>query len=219
MGSPLQTQGAMPLGPQNPRARVSIAPGEGWCAAAAGGPSHTHTFPQLSPVLESATSSRQPSHRYTRLSRAQLEVGLFRAPEGSGSAALLPAAQLPTFTLLVLPSSEAQARLVGRSPPTANHHSSESAASAPAQDHGRPIHALLPTNMGSPSPSSLPHPALLAPRSQLLALSGLLVLGDQPGARRYPESWSWQRTRVLLLWGVREARTPVSCRVSHQGKK
>lgn len=44
-----------------------------------------HTLPQPGPVLESATSSRQLPHRYTRLSRVRLEVGLFRALEGSGS--------------------------------------------------------------------------------------------------------------------------------------
>lgn len=121
---------------------------------------HTHTFPQPGSVLESATSSRQPSHRYTRLSRVRLEVGLFRAPGGQWLAALLPVAQLPTFTLLVLPSSEAQARLVGqltaRQPTIAPL---SSASQHPAQTMVDPSTLCSPRNMGQ-SPSFFSPPTL-----------------------------------------------------------
>lgn len=149
-------------GPQKPRTRASIAPGEGWCVLQQGTP-NTHTFPQPGPVLQPATSSRQPSHRCTGSGWKWVCSG---TPRGQWLTALLPVAHLPTFPLLVLPSSKAQAVSVGQlaaRQPTVNPLSS--AAQRPGADHGGPIHVRLPTEHGAESFLLFsPHPALLGPK-------------------------------------------------------
>lgn len=199
--------GSNASGPQNPRARESIAPGEGWCVLRQGAPdTHTHTpLPAAWPVLEPATSSRQPSHRCTRLSRVRPEVGLFRALGGQWLAALLPVAQLLTFTFLVLPSSEAQARSVSQlAAPQPTIAPLSSAFQWPSADRGGPIHTLLPTEYGAESLLLLsPNPALLGPQVTAPGSLRLLVLPGRwtLGARRYPGAGCSQRTRVLLPSG------------------
>ena len=187
-------------GLQKPRARASIATGEGWCVLRQGTPS-THTFPQPGPVLQPATSSRQPSHRCTGSGRKWVCSGPPRAVAHSSVASCSS-----------LPSSEAQARSVGQlaaRQPTVNPLNS--AAQQPGADRGGPIHVWLPTEHGAES-LLLFSPTLLswAPRSQLLALSGSsFCLGDGhsgPGGTLF--LGCSRRTRVLLLSGVPRGKTP-----------
>lgn len=166
-------------GPQNPRARASIAPGERWCVLRQEAPdTHTH-LPAAWPCLRARHLLQAALSQMHKALQGQARSGSIQGPRRA--VALLPVAQLRTFTFLVLPSSEAQARSVSQLAalqPTIAPLSS--AFQWPSADRGGPIHALLPSEYGAESLLLLsPTPPSRAPRSQLLALSGFSsCLGD-----------------------------------------
>lgn len=152
----------------------------GVVCAAAGDPQHTH-LPTAWPCL---TARHLLQAALSQMHRVRPEVGLFRAPEGSGSQLCC---QLLISAFIRGPGEVSRPARC----PTANRQSSELSSSAAWRRSWWTHPRLAPhRTWGRVPPSLLPHPALLGPQVTAPGSFWLLVLPGRwtLGARRYPVS-------------------------------